>query len=231
MDSINKELLISDSKSDISEIEHIEKTEDMINRNLYIKVQNVIRNAKIQKYAKEGNQISKKGISFFGGLTGANELQLEKIKNVKLRIELLQSQKIEDKNQYESKDMMADLYACAISELGGNFTPEMKKLYDKIKIEYANEEISEESIYKLACEKIVDGQSYLPIIHKEKTKGIFGDTKIQIEFYKLENKRLENEIILERGKSQFKTFNYVGKKVGVIIPTNVKNTKKCLTNA
>ena len=67
------------------------------------------------------------------------------------------------------------------------------------------------------------------VIHQEKPKGIFGDTKMQTEFYKIENKRLENQIILERGKSQFGTFEYTGKNAGVIIPVNISFVKKCAT--
>lgn len=209
-------------------IEYDKETEE--NKNLYYKVQNIIKDAKVQKYIQDRNIISSEGISFLGNFTGKNTLQMERLKNVKLRIELVQTQKVEPKDKYDSKDMMADIYACAISDLAGNFTPEMKSMYDKIKAEYNTENISDENIYELACEKITKGQSYLPVIHKEKTKGIFGDIKTQIEFLKLENQKLENEIILERGKSQFSTFDYVGKNIGIIIPTNVKNAKKSLTN-
>ena len=68
--------------------------------------------------------------------------------------------------------MMADLYACAISELGGNFTNEMKKMYDTIKSSCDDETVSDENVYNLACQKIECGQSFLPIIHQEKPKGI-----------------------------------------------------------
>ena len=71
----------------------------------------------------------------------------------------------------------------------------------------------------------------MPVINKERfLKGILGDIRTQINFYRLENSRLQTQIILERGKSQFGTFDYVGKKAGIIIPTNVKNAKKALTN-
>lgn len=192
-----------------------------ISQDLYFKVQNVIKNVKIQKYAEEGQEIANEKFSFLGGFTGKNSLQLEKIKNVKLRIELLQSQKIDVKEEYQLEDMMADLYMCAITELGGNFTEEMQILYNKIKNENINENISEEDVYKLACKKIEESQSYLPIIHEEKPKGIFADTKVQIKFYKLENQKLENEIISERGKSRFETFSCCNK----IIPVSVNFNK------
>lgn len=193
------------------------------NRTLYIKVQNIIKDAKIKKYVKESSDISSEGISFWGSFTGKNSLQLERMRNVKLRIELLQSQKIEVKDEYKETEMMADLYACAISELGGKFTNEMQAMYDKVK--QTCQEVTDEKIQDLARKKVAAGQSYLPIIHQEKAKGIFGDIKTQIEFYKIENKKLENQIILARGKSQFGTFEYVGKNAGIIIPTNIKNTK------
>jgi len=222
MNSINKESVI---------IGIPQKTNEDVNRNLYIKVQNVIKDAKIKKYIKESDYISSEGISFFGGLTGKNTLQLEKIRNVKLRIELLQSRRIPDKENYELVDMLADIYACAISELSGNFTKEMKKIYDFIKENCEENNVSDENIYNLACQKITCSQPFLPIIHQEKTKGVFYEIRNQISFYKIENQRLENQIILERGKSQFGTFEYSGKDVGVIIPANIKNNKKSLTNA
>lgn len=195
------------------------------NKALYIRVQNIIKDAKIKKYVKESDAIAQEGVSFFGNFTGKNSLQLERMKNVKLKIELLQSEKIKFKDTYEKIDMMADLYACAISELGGNFTNEMQRMYDTIKEKYAEETIIEGDIHNLARKKIEKGQSYLPVIHQEKPKGIFGDIKMQIEFYKIENKKLENQIILERGKSQFGTFDYIGRNAGIIIPVNIRLEK------
>ncbi len=211
--------------------EYRRKTKEASNRAMYIRVQNIIKDAKIKKYVKESSSIAENRITFWGSFTGRNALQLERAKNVKLRIELLQTEKIEQKDKYEPKDMMADLYACAISNLGGSFTPEMQIMYDKIKRTCRKEEkVTDEQIYLLACEKIDKGQSFLPVIHQEKSKGIFGETKNQVNFYKIENKKLENQIILERGKSQFGTFEYVGKNAGIIIPTSIKNNKKSLTN-
>jgi hypothetical protein len=201
--------------------EKVNKLDNYNGRVIYIKTQNIIKNAKIQKYAKEGCELANEGITFFGGITGKNALKLERLKNIKLRIELLQSQKIEEKDVYEAQDMMADIYASAISELGGKFTKEMQNMYDKIKCEYAENDVTDEKVYELACKKIVGEKSYLPIIHQEKTKGIFGDTKAQTDFYKLENKKLENQIILERGKSQFNTFLFEGKDA------RNYNTNKC----
>lgn len=206
-------------------------TQENAVKKMYFKVHEVIKDAKMQKYAEDSCNIKSEGITFLGNFTGKNSLQLERIKNVKLKIELLQSQKVRPQLEYDTQDMMADIYACAISDLGGKFTHAMRTTYDEIKVTYGHEDVTDEKMYELAAKKVTQGQSYLPVIHKEKTLGsIFGDIKTQIEYFRLENRKLENEIILERGKSQFGTFDYIGKKAGVIIPTNVKNTKKALTN-
>lgn len=231
MNLVDEDLAISNWDEELV-TEYRRKTKEVANRAMYIRVQNVIKDAKIKKYVKESDSIASERITFLGSFSGKNALQLEKAKNVKLRIELLQTEKIEHKDKYEPKDMMADLYACAISNLGGNFTSEMQTIYDKIKRNCTKEEkVTDEQVYLLACEKINEGQSFLPVIHQEKSKGIFGDIKNQVNFYKIENQKLENQIILERGKSQFGTFEYVGKNAGIIIPTTIKNNKKSLTNA
>lgn len=53
---------------------------------LYFKVQNVIKYAKIDKYIKDQEEIEKSGMSFFGGITGKNNLQFERLRNVKLKL-------------------------------------------------------------------------------------------------------------------------------------------------
>ena len=195
--------------------------------NLYIKVQNAIKNAKLDKYYNDKEKISEEGITFFGGFTGKNSLQIEKLKNVKLKIELLQAEKLGSKSEYETEDLLSDLFACAITELSGKFSPEMEKLYKQLKekAEKENKPNSDEYIYELACRKIDNSQNYLPIIHEEKPKGIFGDIRVQTSFLKLENKKLENEIIIQRGKSQFETFKNSLNKKSVIVPVDWQNRK------
>lgn len=207
--SIIKKVSKSMNNEDIKIIEdsnYSNKIDDKEKRNLYIKSQNIIKNAKIEKYMQDRDIIAKEGLTFWGVLTGRNSLQIQRIENIKLKIELLQTQKIEEKDEYEVTDMLANLYSCAISELNGKFTNEMKSIYNKIKDNYCDKNISDEEIYKLVCEKIDKDQKYLPLIHKEKSKGIFGNIKVQIDFLKLENQKLQNQIIIERGRSQFETF-------------------------
>lgn len=225
MSTIDKNIKIEDNL--ICENKEDSKN-DEDKRKLFWKVQKVIKDVKVKKYMNERAVISSEGMSFWGGITGKNNLQIERMKNIKLKMELLEAEKI-DYNNSDFKEMLSDLYSCAMVELAGKFTDEMTNLYKEIKLDYLNEnniEISDEEIYEMACKKITNGQSYLPVIHNEKNKGIFGDIKIQIQFFKLENQKLENQIILERGKSQFETFS----NNQFIIPNNVKNSKKNLTN-
>ncbi len=191
---------------------------------LYFKVQNVIKYAKIDKYKKDQEQIKEEGLSFWGGITGRNTLQFERLRNVKLKIELLESQKIEHKDEINLNELMSDIQACAISELGGKFNEDMTKVYKEVKAKNS-EEITDEKIYELAYKKVTRGQTYLPVIHQEKTKGIFGDIKVQIDFLKLENRNLENQIVLSRGKSQFETFSLKKQNPEIIIPVSVKMAK------
>lgn len=180
-------------------------SENPNNNKIYIKVQNAIKSAQVQKYFKEHEELSQEGLSFWGSFNGKNNLQIEKLKNLKLKIELLQTTKIEEKES-TAKEMLADLYASAIADLTGKFTPEMSNLYNEIKLNCKDENQGEleEEVYKLALEKIENSKNYLPIVHKEKSFGIFGNTKSQIEFLKLENKNIENQIIINRG-NKFET--------------------------
>lgn len=176
-------------------------------RELYIKAQNVIKNAKIEKYIVDRDLIASEKLTFWGVITGKNALQLQRIENVKLKIELLQTQKVVEKDNYEAIDVLSDLYACAISELNGKFTPEMTSLYNKIKEKYRDAaEISDEEVYQAVCSKVDKSHSYLPEIHNEGERGIFGDIKVQVRYFKLENQKLKNQIVIERGRSQFLTF-------------------------
>ena len=120
--------------------------------------------------------------------------------------------------------MISDIQACAISELGGKFNEDMAKVYKEVKSKNP-EEITDEKAYELAYQKITAGQTYLPVIHQEKNNGIFGDIKVQIDFLKLENKNLENQIVLSRGKSQFETFSLKKQNPEIIIPVSVKMPK------
>ena len=185
----------------------MEKVDSEVVHELYIKAKSVVKNAKIHKYLTEKDVISEEGVSFFGYFTGRNDLQFEKIRNVKLRIELANTERIDDKVEYSAVDTLVYLNSVALDEFCGKLTPEMQSLYDDIRENYCDDSITDDYIYKLSCEKANKAQSYLPIIHKEKREGAFFERRNQINFYKIENQKLEDLIVKERGKMQFETFS------------------------
>ena len=169
---------------------------------MYINVQSAINEAKSKKYAQEYEMIKKEGMTFLGNFNGKNDLQIQRLKNLNLKIQLLQITPIEEKKEISDKDLMADLYACAIVDLGGEFTPEMNKIYNEIKVdcEERDKEKLEEDVYLLATEKISNSKKYLPIIHEEKTNGIYISKRTQAKLLKVENKKIQEQIIAQRGK-------------------------------
>lgn len=189
-------------------------------REYYIKAKTAIKNAKINKYTEEGKVVSEQGMTFLGMLTGRNALQYEKLRNVKLRIELLQTEKFEIKGDYDVVDILAEMNSCAISEFNGKLNREMEEIYNDLRENYCDKNITDEDIYILSCQKTANEKSYLPIIHQEKVKGIFGEIKTQIDFFRIENKRLQDMIVAERGKIQLETFS--GNPIPKIIPHNVR---------
>ena len=201
----------------------MEKLNADLKRDLYFKAHYVIKQEKIKKYLTEKEIISHEGVSFWGGITGQNNLQLERLRNVKLRIELAQAEIAPEKNNYEILDTLVDINACALSEFSGKLVGDMKTLYDSIRDNYCDETITDERINLLTNEKFQKEESFLPVIHEEKIKGIFGSRKAQIAFYRVENKKLEDLIVKERGKIQFETFS--SEMYQKIIPT-VKSVKK-----
>lgn len=189
---------------DIPEISKLfkQQSDRDIKKVLYQRVQNAIEQAKVQKYLRDRDVISKEGIGFLSGLTGKSELQIERLNNVNLKIQLAQSKKAEPQKVYSVRSMLADLYVCAVTELGGNFTPEMQTLYDSMKSIYTDANIgafTDDYIGKLARDKIMAMQSNLPMVQEPK-RGFFGRRKNQIELLRAENKGLEVQIAEEKNK-------------------------------
>ena len=176
-------------------------------RELYVKAKEIAKNAKIHKYLTEKDVICEEGVSFFGYFTGRNSLQYERIRNIKLRIELTHAEKIDDKTDYNVVDTLAYLNTVALDEFCGKLTPEMQDLYNEIRNNYCDDSITDEYIYRLSCERAIKEDKYLPIVHKEKREGAFFERKNQINFYRIENQKLEDLIVKERGKMQFETFS------------------------
>lgn len=218
------------------------QTDEALKRNLYFKVQNVIKDARIQKCLKEREEINKEPISFWGKLTGKSTLKTERLRNVYLKLKLAQSDVPVEQDKYSTRQMLADLYACAMTEFGGNFTPEMDKLYAAISETYGikgNKSFSQEYIHKLAEPKITQTQSAnLPTV-QGKFSRFFGKTKTQIATMQAANQILEEK--LEAKQPNKKPWNYAYSKPSVLSSlekklkeiasnTSMKDTAKTKTN-
>ena len=168
-----------------------------IKRNLYEKVYNIIRKSRIEKYTQEYEDVSEEKVGFFGRIMGKDILKEEKLANINLKIKLEQTSIPETKTKYSVQDMLAEIYAAAISEFEGQFSPEMAEIFSIIKSTYGaknTQPFSDEHISNLAMEKIAAKEkSNLPIEQNRKRR-LFGKTKEEIERLKAENSKLQIKV-------------------------------------
>lgn len=168
-----------------------------IKRSLYEKVYNIIRKSRIEKYTQEYEDVSEEKVGFFGRIMGKDILKEEKLANINLKIKLEQTSIPETKTKYSVQDMLAEIYAAAISEFEGQFSPEMAEIFSIIKSTYGaknTQPFSDEHISNLAMEKIAAKEkSNLPIEQNRKRR-LFGKTKEEIERLKAENSKLQIKV-------------------------------------
>ncbi len=219
---------------DIPEIANMyqNQSDKEIKRNLYMKVQSVIQEARIDKYLKDRELIETEGIHFFDGITGRSDLQIERLNNINLKIQLAQCMVPKEQEYYSVRDMLADLYACGVAELGGTFTPKMQQLYEDMKNVYGDTRtggFSDEYIGQLAREKIVNGQKNLPIMPETRTH-FWGRTKSQIELLRLENQNIEIQIGQERNKSASARYDWTEKDAIALFDFKVKGIQVTTTD-
>jgi hypothetical protein len=160
LDGISYASQILQGNPDFAQI-HTNQMEYELKRSLYLKANQVIKNAKLGKLNSERETIQTEKVGFFGKLLGKDELKDEKLKNIDLKAEAIMTEIPEEKERYSVKDILADLYACAITEFDGNFTPEMLNLYNNITNTFGSKgqngqlkSFSQEHILKLAQAKI-----------------------------------------------------------------------------
>ena len=159
------------------------------------KVFNVIRNARIDKYVNEEEEITSEGLTLWGYLNGKNTLKIESLKNLRLKIEGLQKEREDAYKDYNDMDLMVALYSSAIVNFGGKFTPEMQDLYNKLKnnCDGDPDEIDEQ-VY-LRCINELNDFSGVLIPENANITGIIGDRKNVIKFMKAENASMESQMI------------------------------------
>jgi len=159
------------------------------------KVFNVIRNARIDKYVDEEEEIANEGLTFWGYLNGKNTLKIESLKNLRLKIEGLQKEREDAFKDYSNMDLMVALYSSAIVNFGGKFTPKMQELYNNLKLgcEVNPEEIDEQ-VY-LRCINELNDFSDVLTPQKANITGIIGDRKNVIKFMRAENASMESQMV------------------------------------
>lgn len=160
LDGISYASQILQGNPDFAQI-HANQMEYELKRSLYLKANQVIKNAKLGKLNSERETIQTEKVGFFGKLLGKDELKDEKLKNIDLKAEAIMTEIPEEKERYSVKDILADLYACAITEFDGNFSPEMLNLYNNITNTFGSKgqngqlkSFSQEHILKLAQAKM-----------------------------------------------------------------------------
>lgn len=203
LDGISYASQILQGNPDFAQI-HANQMEYELKRSLYLKANQVIKNAKLGKLNSERETIQTEKVGFFGKLLGKDELKDEKLKNIDLKAEAIMIEIPEEKERYSVKDILADLYACAITEFDGNFTPEMLNLYNNITNIFGSKgqngqlkSFSKEHILKLAQAKInaEPGRNLLAVAGNG-TKRVS-----EIERLRAENGGLQQQIATNKMKN------------------------------
>lgn len=203
LDGISYASQILQGNPDFAQI-HANQMEYELKRSLYLKANQVIKNAKLGKLNSERETIQIEKVGFFGKLLGKDELKDEKLKNIDLKAEAIMTEMPEEKERYSVKDILADLYACAITEFDGNFTPEMLNLYNNITNIFGSKgqngqlkSFSKEHILKLAQAKInaEPGRNLLAVAGNG-TKRVS-----EIERLRAENGGLQQQIATNKMKN------------------------------
>ncbi len=192
---------MSDSMSDVADFHDIVRTYNIqadtaIKKGLFERVHRTIKNAQIAKLSQEKEALESRKIGFFGRLVGRDILRDEKIRNLELKIKLAQNEAPEERKKYSARDILADMYVYAITELGGEFTPEMSAVSKAIKATYRDKAagaFSEEYITSLAKKKIQDDKLKYPAPIKRQPL-FFGKTKAKLENLRAENSELQNAV-------------------------------------
>ena len=188
-----------------------------VKKALFFKVQDTMKKARLQKYRDMKSEIEteKNPVSTMFGrifwrisrviekITGKNDLQEERMKNIDLRTQLEKSLEVEEPEQLSVRQMLIDMHVCAQMEFGGTFTPEMQSLYNSIMTEYGSKKqdgvqaFSEEYFRREASKKIAQMNcgNNLPTTQNGKK----GRIKDEIHYYRQENLMLEQKIA-QKGK-------------------------------
>jgi len=169
----------------------------VIKRRVYDKVQDVLQNAKIQKYTQQKSNIQEEKVNFWGKLIGKEQLKEARLRNLDLKIQLAQKDDLQEKENYSIREMLTDIYNCTNKELEGKSTPEIQKLYDAINMTYGEEEIIEDK-NRTVTTNIEESAKGGSLVVLENHRKIFGKTKAQAKIVELENQGLQQQLLKRR---------------------------------
>ena len=125
------------------------------------KVQSTLRSATIKKYSDDIKSIKEEKIGFLGKITGKEKNRQERLKNANIKLLEYLSNENDISDAYISvRQMLVDIYVCAVTEFSCNKPSEMpeqlKELYLSIRNKFGmgNEKFSDQFIIQLAQDKI-----------------------------------------------------------------------------
>lgn len=103
----------------------------------------------------------------------------------------------EEKGYYSVRDMLAEIYTFSQTELGGQYTPQLERIFNKMQEKFqiqGGKKFTLEYIQKLAEPKIAQYQKQnLPAIPRKGFR-LFGRNKDQIENLENQNSQVQNQI-------------------------------------
>lgn len=226
MEGVSSGVEIMKDSPDIVKMYRNQANEE-IKKKLYMKVQDFIKQAKLQTYANQRQQIESEKIGFFGKLIGKEKLKQAKIGNIDLKVQLEKNKDVEEKQKYSVTDMLSDLYGCVITNYNGDFSKNqsISELYNDIKEIFGSYDkktgahpFLDEDIKRMAEDKIgVQDKQNLPVPKETQKNGIFGKIKSEIKSVEAENYQLQQNIEDSYSKSNRNSWGYRPQKNALTI--------------
>ena len=193
---VDASMQIANTLKEVTEIYSVQ-TEDAIKRDLYLKMNALMKKTKMTLLQQQSIKIKDEKAGLFDGITGKSQLRQMRLQNIDLQMQLISRTKPETKSYYSVHDILAEMYAFSQTELGGNYTPEIGRLYNTMKREFKNtggQPIAEEEIKKRADPKIRERREQnLPAVPKKRFR-LFGKTKDEMEYLQAQNSQLQTRI-------------------------------------
>lgn len=172
-----------------------QQTENEINKQIYIKADNIVRILKIEKYETQRGDIVNEGIKFKDGLNKKAALQVERLKNIEYKMIVEQKKTPELKKEYSVEDALATLMACKKKYFYMDEVPKIDVYMERIVAAFDAKgvELSNDKIVELADEKVRNDSEYLMLLPIKFTKN-FNSNGSQLDYIRNENACLEKQI-------------------------------------